>query len=69
MIDFGKCLQYWQAELNMSSAQLARNLNVHRQQVNIWRNKKNVRLDTFIKVSLALGVPFEQFLLADFLDE
>ena len=68
MVDFGKCLQHWQKETSTSSSELARRLKVHRQQVNIWRNKKNVRLDTFIKVSLAMGIPFEMFLVKEYLD-
>lgn len=66
MIDFGQCLRHAQRQTNTTSAELARRLGVHRQQVNIWRNKKNVRLDTFIKVSSALNIPYEEFLADDF---
>jgi len=48
---------------NVSSAELARRLDVHRQQINIWRNKENVRLDTALKVCKALDMPIELFLL------
>jgi transcriptional regulator with XRE-family HTH domain len=66
MIDFGQCLRHAQSQTNTTSAELARRLGVHRQQVNIWRNKKNVRLDTFVKVSTAMNIPYEEFLAQDF---
>jgi DNA-binding Xre family transcriptional regulator len=62
MIDFGKCLIKAQTVKAISSAELARTIGVHRQQINIWRNKKNVRLDTLIKVCNALDMPVELFL-------
>ena len=40
MIDFGRCLIEAQSVKNISSAELARKIGVHRQQINIWRNKK-----------------------------
>lgn len=63
MVDFGRCLTEAQTVKNVSSAELARRLGVHRQQINIWRSKKNVRLDTAIKVCKALDMPIELFLL------
>ncbi len=63
MIDFGRCLIEAQSVKDISSAELARKIGVHRQQINIWRNKKNVRLDTLIKVCTALDMPVELFLL------
>ncbi len=63
MVDFGRCLIEAQAVKNVSSAELARRLDVHRQQINIWRNKENVRLDTALKVCKALDMPIELFLL------
>tara|TARA_R110002012_G_scaffold34271_1_gene99190 strand:- start:11625 stop:11822 length:198 start_codon:yes stop_codon:yes gene_type:complete len=63
MLDFGRCLIEAQVVKNVTSADLAKRLGVHRQQINIWRNKKNVRLDTALKVCEALGMPIELFLL------
>jgi plasmid maintenance system antidote protein VapI len=63
MVDFGRCLIEAQTVKNVSSAELARRLDVHRQQINIWRNKENVRLDTALKVCKALDMPIELFLL------
>lgn len=62
MIDFGKCLKEAQNMKGVSSADLARRLGVHRQQVNIWRNKKNVRLDTAFKVCVALEYGLDEFI-------
>lgn len=62
MIDFGKCLREAQIMKAVSSADLARRLGVHRQQVNIWRNKKNVRLDTALKVCVALEYGLDEFI-------
>ncbi len=62
MIDFGKCLKEAQTMKGVSSADLARRLGVHRQQVNIWRNKKNVRLDTALKVCVALEYGLDEFI-------
>ena len=56
MIDFGQCLIAAQKLKAVSSVDLARRVGVHRQQVNIWRNKKNVRLDTAIKITAALDI-------------
>ena len=66
MIHFGKCLQHWQEEKNVTSAQLARDLGVHRQQIYIWRNKKNVRLNSYFRICHALRVPIEKFLLDEY---
>lgn len=62
MVDFGKSLSHHQEMVGMSSSDLARRLGVHRQQVNIWRNKKNVRLDTAIKVANAFDMGLDEFL-------
>ena len=62
MIDFGKCLREAQIMKSVNSADLARRLGVHRQQVNIWRNKKNVRLDTALKVCVALEYGLDEFI-------
>ena len=62
MIDFGNCLKEAQIEKNISSSALARLIGCHRQQINIWRNKKNVRLDTLIKVCGALDIEINEFL-------
>jgi len=62
MIDFGKSLREAQQQTNTSSSVLARRLGVHRQQVNIWRNKKNVRLDTAFKVCNALDYKIDEFI-------
>ena len=66
MIDFGKCLIQAQVVKNVSSSELARKIGCHRQQINIWRNKQNVRLDTLIKVCNALDMPVELFLLNEY---
>jgi len=62
MIDFGRCLREAQNMQGVSSSDLARKLGVHRQQVNIWRNKTNVRLDTALKVCIALGYGLDEFI-------
>jgi DNA-binding Xre family transcriptional regulator len=62
MIDFGECLKKAQQEKNVNSSQLARLVGVHRQQVNIWRNKTNVRLDTAIKICSALEYNLDEFI-------
>jgi len=62
MIDFGQCLIAAQKLKAVTSVDLARRVGVHRQQVNIWRNKKNVRLDTAIKVTAALDIGLDDFL-------
>jgi len=62
MIDFGQCLKKAQQEKNVNSSQLARLVGVHRQQVNIWRNKTNVRLDTAIKICSALEYNLDEFI-------
>lgn len=62
MVDFGKCLKEAQTQKGVNCTQLAKMLGVHRQQVNIWRNKKNCRLDTLIKVCDALGYTVDEFL-------
>lgn len=65
MVDFGKCLIDAQDARNVTSAELARRLNVHRQQINIWRNKTNVRLDTALKVCEALEIEIDEFLFSE----
>lgn len=62
MVDFGKCLKKAQEQKSVNCTQLAKMLGVHRQQVNIWRNKKNCRLDTLIKVCEALDFTVDEFL-------
>jgi len=62
MLDFGKSLRVAQQVKGISSAELSRMLGVHRQQINIWRSKKNCRLDTAIRVCDALGYGLEEFL-------
>ncbi len=62
MVDFGECLKKAQQVKNINSSQLARQLGVHRQQVNIWRNKTNVRLDTAIKICSALEYNLDEFI-------
>jgi len=65
MVDFGKCLIDAQDARNVTSAELARRLKVHRQQINIWRNKTNVRLDTALKVCEALEIELDEFLFSE----
>ena len=62
MIDFGKSLRQAQQVRSVNSSDLARSLGVHRQQVNIWRNKKNCRLDTAIKICKALDYKLDEFI-------
>lgn len=62
MVDFGECLKRAQKEKNVRSVELARRLGVHKQQVSIWRGKKNVRLDTLIRVCEALKIDVGDFL-------
>jgi DNA-binding Xre family transcriptional regulator len=62
MVDFGECLKRAQKEKNVPSVELARRLGVHKQQVSIWRGKKNVRLDTLIRVCEALKIDVGDFL-------
>jgi DNA-binding Xre family transcriptional regulator len=62
MVDFGECLKRAQKEQNVSSVELAKRLGVHKQQVSIWRGKKNVRLDTLIRVCEALKIDVGDFL-------
>lgn len=62
MIDFGKSLRQAQRVRNVNSSDLAKTLGVHRQQVNIWRNKKNCRLDTAVKVCMALDYKLDEFI-------
>ncbi len=62
MIDFGKSLKRAQETKNINSSDLARSLGVHRQQINIWRNKKNCRLDTAVKICTALDYKLDDFI-------
>lgn len=68
MVDFGKSLIHHQEMVGLSSSDLARRLGVHRQQVNIWRNKTNVRLDTAIKVANAFDMGLDDFLVVNIND-
>jgi len=61
-VDFGKCLRAAQSSKGVSSSNLAKILGVHRQQINIWRNKENCRLDTLLRVCDALKYGVEDFL-------
>jgi plasmid maintenance system antidote protein VapI len=61
LIHFGYCLKKAQAQTGISSAELARMLGVHRQQINIWRRKDNCRLSTAIDVCEALGYSLDEF--------
>lgn len=61
MIHFGECLIKAQAQKGITSAELARMLKVHRQQINIWRSKDNCRLSTAISVCAALGYSLDDF--------
>lgn len=62
MVDFGECLKRAQKENNLSSVELAKRLGVHKQQVSIWRSKKNVRLDTLIRVCNAMNIEVGDFI-------
>jgi len=60
--DFGKGLKEVQLEQRVSSSELARRLNVHRQQINHWRGRKDAKLSLVVKVCDGLGVEVFDFL-------
>ena len=60
--DFGKGLEEVQLEQRVSSSELARRLNVHRQQINHWRGRKDAKLSLVVKVCDGLGVEVFDFL-------
>jgi DNA-binding Xre family transcriptional regulator len=59
--DFGETLREFQYEQRVSSSELARRLNVHRQQVNYWRGMRDARFSLVVKVCEALEVNVEDF--------
>jgi len=60
--DFGKALKEMQDEQRVSSSELARRLNVHRQQINHWRGRKDAKISLVIKVCHGLDVEVFDFL-------
>ena len=60
--DFGKALKEMQDEQRVSSSELARRLNVHRQQINHWRGRKDAKISFVIKVCDGLDVKVFDFL-------
>jgi len=60
--DFGKALKEMQDEQRVSSSELARRLNVHRQQINHWRGRKDAKISLVIKVCDGLDVKVFDFL-------
>ena len=59
--DFGKGLKEVQLEQRVSSSELARRLNVHRQQVSHWRSRKDAKLSLVVKVCNGLDVEVYDF--------
>jgi DNA-binding Xre family transcriptional regulator len=60
--DFGKGLRLMQAEKAVSSTELARQLNVSRQQVSIWRYAEDGKLSLLSKICDRLDCEVDHFL-------
>ena len=60
--DFGETLREFQYEQRVSSSELARRLNVHRQQVGYWRGMRDAKISLVVRICEALEVDVDVFI-------